>query len=56
MSSLGIRLMLGVATLLVAGFLAACGTTSSREGSVPRTVTDDYGNTATWVTTTAPSH
>ena len=56
MSSLGIRLMLGVATLLVAGFLAACRTTSSQEGSVPRTLTDDYGNTATWVTTTAPSH
>jgi ABC-type Fe3+-hydroxamate transport system substrate-binding protein len=47
--------MAGVATLLAAGFLAACGTTSSQEGSMPRTVTDDYGNTATWVTTTATS-
>jgi hypothetical protein len=44
-----------VATLLAAGFFAACGSTSSREGSVPQTVTDDYGNTAIWVTTTATS-
>ena len=55
MSRLGIRLMLGVATLFAAGLLAACGTTSSQGGSVPKTVTDDYGHAATWVTTTAPS-
>jgi hypothetical protein len=48
-------LMLVVATLLAAGFFAACGTTSSQEDSVPQTVTDDYGNTATWITTTATS-
>jgi ABC-type Fe3+-hydroxamate transport system substrate-binding protein len=48
-------LMLVVATLLAAGFFAACGTTSSQPGSVPQTVTDDYGNTATWVTTKATS-